>query len=654
MRSPTTLSAAIVLALPFFLAGQEAAFDIVVAGGTASGVAAAITAARQGMRVALVERTNRIGGMAVNGVSNTDTKIRDASCGIFEEFRVKVQAHYGNNPAAENGFKYEPKVALAVMRRLVGAEPNITTFLDTRTVGVLKTGTGVPALRGIVVQDRQGRRRDILASFVIDATDEADVAAWAGAQYRTGREARSPEEPHAGIIYLDRGGVTPRDKSVVHRYAILPGSTGAADPRIQGYSFLMIVKDYGPGPNTRPHVLKSPPPGYDPANYQHVSSWEKSWAMQSKLPLPGNKREINQYPYGVELPGENTGYLEGSEEVRAGIIERHKNHALGYLYYLQHVQGKREIGLADDEFEDNGNFPVQIYVRQGRRVLGHYVLNESDTHPSLRGDGERTPLVADAVAIGSFPIDVHPVQPKQSPEEPHNGEGELFLPETTTPFQVPYRCLVPLGVERLLVSQAISSTHIGYQGVRLEPIRMSLGMAAGHAAVLAMRTGQPAIAVDVAELQRRLLRSGAILYFYRDALPGWHYYEPVQKLALRGALPAFENYLFRPAQPLTRAHAAEAVVKALRIPVSVTATHFTDVAKKHPQYRYIETLYDARVLGSLAPRDSARFEPDAPITVAQLDAMLAQLTGRTPDPNASGQAITRGEAASRIAADFGN
>jgi ribulose 1,5-bisphosphate synthetase/thiazole synthase len=623
--------------------------DIAIVGGTASGFAAAITAARQGMKVALVEPTQRIGGMAVNGVSNTDIKIREALSGVFEEFRAAVAAHYGSDPAAGGGLKYEPKVALAVCRKMLAAESRIVPLLGFHAVKVISEPPG--AVRGVVVEDGKGARTEIRARFVIDATDEGDAAAMAGARYRIGREARSPEEPHAGIIYLDRGGITPNDKSVVHRYAILPGSTGEADDRIQAYSFLMIVKDYGPGPQDRPHVLKTPPPGYDPARYKHVAPWAKSWAMQSKIGLPGKKREINQYPYGVELPGENTRYLEGTPQERAAIIERHRNQALGYLYYLQHEEGKWEIGLADDEFEENDHFPVQLYIRQGRRILGHYLLTESDIHPSLKGDGERTPLVRDAIAIGSFPIDVHPVQPKRSPDDPDNGEGELFLPETTTPFQVPYRCLVPLGVEGLLVSQAISSTHIGFQGVRLELIRMSMGMAAAHAAVLAIQQGVTAAAVPVEELQLRLLRSGSILYLYRDVRPGSPLFEPLERLALRGAFQGFESYRFRPEEPCTRAQAAEAIVHALGLPLSVTASHFTDVPRQHPAYKFIETLYDRQALGSLAKTDEKRFQPDATITEAQLRGVLACLRKAAPPVAGQEHPLTRGEAAVIIASE---
>ncbi|MCC7175403.1 MAG: FAD-dependent oxidoreductase [Bryobacterales bacterium] len=630
------------------VAGAEpGSFDVVIAGGTASGTAAAITAARQGLKVALVERTNRIGGMAVNGISNTDCKIREASSGIFEEFRRQVKAHYGNDPAASDGFRFEPKVALAVFRAMVAGQPGISVLLDTRPVEVIRAAPNRAA--GIVAESRDGSRRRLEAQVVIDATDEADVAVWAGAQYRAGREARSPEEPHAGIIYLDRGGIIPRDTSVPHRYALLPGSTGAADRRIQGYSYLMIVKDYGAGPASRPHVLTTPPPGYDPEHYKHVSPWEKSWAMQNPLGLPGRKREINQYPFGVELPGGNTDYLEGSAEVRSAILERHRNHALGYLYYLQHVEGKLTIGLADDEFEDSGNFPPQIYVRQGRRIIGEHILNETDINPLLHPGGERTPLVRDAIAVGSFPIDVHPVQPKPDPRSPDNGEGELFLPETTAPFQVPYRCLVPLGVEGLLVSQAISSTHIGYQGVRLEMIRMSMGMAAGHAAALSIRTGRPLRSIDVGVLQDRLIESGSILYLFRDVLPGSPFFRSVQKLALANAVSGFEDYRFRPDDPLTRSQLAEMLVRAFEIPVSVTATHFQDVPKGHPAYRYVETLFDRDIAGPLVGKEAVLFGPDTPVTEGQLEQTLALLAGSAAPEPPRQNIVSRGQAAVRIA-----
>lgn len=626
---------------------DERVFDVVIAGGTASGVAAALTAAEEGMRVAVVEPTSQLGGMMSSGVSKTDIGFRDSSNGLFEVFRKRVKAHYGGDPLCEDGFKYEPKVARAVLHAMVAEKPGIEVFLRHRPAAIVKAAPNRVA--GLVIEDHQGRRIVLRARVTIDATDEGDVAVWAGAQYRVGREARSAEEPHAGVIYLDRGGINPRDKSVPHLYRILPQSTGAGDHRTQAFSFLMTLKDYGgaSGPGSR-HVLNRPPVGYDPASFRHVTPWEKTWAVFSGV-LPGRKFEVNQYPFGVELPGGNEGYLEGDRATRAAIVERHKQRALAYLYHLQHVEGKYNLGLPDDEYEENGGFPVQLYVRQGRRIAGRYTLNESDINPFLKGDGVRPPFFYDAIATGTFPVDVHPVREKTSPADPDNGEGELFLPEVTAPFQVPLRCLMPEGVEGLLVSQAISSTHIAYQAVRLEAVRMSIGMAAGIAAAVSVNGRRPLESVDSAAVQERLIRAGSMLYVFRDVRPGSKYFEAVQRLGLAMGAPAgFDDYTFRPEEAVTRAQLAEMLVRAFRMPISVTSLHFKDVPRRHLAARYVETLYDRGFLTAWMPPECDLFGPDSPVKAEEFETMLAQVAGRTAAPGKTGTSTTRGAAAAAI------
>lgn len=465
--------------------------DVVVVGGTASGVGAAITAARLGLTVVVTERTDRLGGMISHGVSKSDVgRWPECTCGIFHEFRNRVRAHYGDDPDHADGLKHEPKVAAALLRQMVEAERGIRVLFWTRPVATTKSAAH--RVLDCIVEGRDGARTRLLGRVTLDCSDEADVATWAGCTCRVGREPRSVEEPHAGVIYLDRGGVHAQNNHILHRCAILPGSSGAGDASVQGYSFLMTLKDYGAwsgdGRDTRPHVLRAPPANYSARHYEHAVPWERSWGVFSGK-MPGGKHEANQYPYGVEAPGEQNAYPEGTEAERAEVIERHKERALGYLYYLQHVEGKTQYGLPTDEYEANGGFPLQLYVREGRRIIGHYVFSEADLNPHLKGDGYRPPTHGDAIAVGHYSVDVHPHRPKRSPDDPDSGEGELLLPRVTAPSMIPYRCLVPLGVEGLLVPHQLSATHLGYNHLRLEPTRMACGAAAAYAAFVAIRDG---------------------------------------------------------------------------------------------------------------------------------------------------------------------
>lgn len=244
-------------------------YPLVVVGGTASGVGAAVIAAREGVTVALLEQTNRLGGMISNGVSLTDMRNPARSNGLFEEFRRAVQAYY----ATGNGMAYEPRVANALIKSIVAQHPNIHVYFRVRPIGVIREKEQV---RAVVVQDLlTGRRAIFEGDLFIDATHEGDIAAWGGAPFRVGREPRSPEEPHAGHIYYDRA----NDR-------ILPASTGKGDKRIPSYAILLAVKDYGKDADkTIPQ-----PPFYNKENYIHTPPWEKTWAyLYGRFPEVSSK-----------------------------------------------------------------------------------------------------------------------------------------------------------------------------------------------------------------------------------------------------------------------------------------------------------------------------------------------------------------------------
>jgi hypothetical protein len=334
----------------------QARYPILIVGGTASGVGAAITAARMGVKVALMEPTNRLGGMITNGVAVTDVRQRDRINGLYEEFRQRVEAYYkarGDDTSLyfyRNGLNFEPWVANMLIKQMVYAEPNIDLYFGVRPTRVFKKGNRITGVEFVTLDG--ARRGRFTADIVIDATAEGDIAAWAGAPYRIGREPRSPEEPHAGVLYYDR---------LNDRF--LPGSTGEGDRRIPGYAILMIVQNY-PTPQ-----VGDPPPGYNRLNYVLSPPWERSWAYLYGR-IPGNKFEVNQHPHGTTLQEVNYRYPTASWEERQRIYQVYKNHVLGYLHYIQTELGQPNLGLAEDEFRDSDNLPPILYVRKARRIEG--------------------------------------------------------------------------------------------------------------------------------------------------------------------------------------------------------------------------------------------------------------------------------------------
>ncbi len=457
---------------------DETRCDVLVVGATTAGVAAAVTAARYGLNTVLIEETRRLGGMPVNGLGATDMRRPEHSSGFFEEFRRHVQALYGGG----EGMSYEPRIAHQAIKEIVWSAPGLVVHRQVRPVAVKKRGGAVQAV--IAEELPSDRRVTFYPRLVVDATDTGDMAAWAGAPFRVGREPRTRRERHAGYIFYDRAG----DRA-------LPGSTGRGDRRVQAYAYLMTVKDYGPGADwTIPN-----PPGYDPNNYVHAPKWEQSWAVSSGK-LPNHKFEVNQHPQGSDLQVVNYPYPTASYAERRRIEQRFKDHALGYLYYIQTVEGHKNIGLSDDDYRDSDNWPQLLYIREARRFEADRVLDETDIRDS------RKVALPDSVGLGDYPMDSHAVEPKTDWNRPDMGEGEFYLPGYTPWHQVPYHAMIPRRVDNVFVPTAVSATHVAYGTVRLEPVRFHFGEAAGVACYLCLRYNLTPRRVPVRQVQEELVK----------------------------------------------------------------------------------------------------------------------------------------------------
>ena len=508
-------------------------FDCVVVGGTPGGIAAAVTAARMGRSVALVEDHAHLGGMSASGLGKSDIENRAAIRGIFAEFVERIHRHYLERygPGSENvrlcrdGYYYEPSVAEAAFDRLVEEQPSISLLKSHRFQSTL---TREGSACGVVVRDRRtGEHRRLLAPLVIDATYEGDVYASAGARYRLGRESREEfGEPHAGVIYFD-----------YRKRVFLPGSTGEGDRRLPAYTYrLCLTTDPG---NAQP--LREPPPGFDRASYlgyfedlkegrlagpkrfkpgrgyfpAHFNTLVRALSVSE---IPNRKTDVNMNPRPLGFPfaEENQGYVEGDWETRQGIGNRIRDLTLGLLWFLQqdseappaHRRIARQYHLPLDEFTDNGHFPFQLYIREARRLVGLYTLTEPDV--SRNQAKPEAGRFEDAVAVGEFPIDSFPVR-KRRPRDTAVLEGYLYMLESTRPYQIPYRIMIPEQVDGLIVPVAASTSHVAFSSIRMEPTWMALGQAAGVAAHLALEHHLQPRQVPVGRLQEILRQQGQVL-----------------------------------------------------------------------------------------------------------------------------------------------
>ncbi|MBK9168894.1 MAG: FAD-dependent oxidoreductase [Bryobacterales bacterium] len=532
-------------------------FDVVVYGGTPGGVATAISAARLGRSVALIEYHKHLGGMTTSGLGKSDIETREAVGGLFVEFTRDVHAYYvekyGPGSAdvklSRDGYYYEPSVALRVMNAMVAKESRVRVFLNHRLEEAIRSGN---RLRAIRVKDRAtGAMEEFRGGVFVDGTYEGDLAAFAGARYRLGRESRAEfNELHAGVVYQN-----------YETRTFLAGTTGEGDHRIPAYTYrLCLTSDPA---NAR--KLTAPPPDYDRNHYLgYLDDWRSGRFAPPKVmvdgvgyfaptfntvvralsiaEIPNKKTDVNMNPrpLGFPFPEMNYDYPEAGWDEREKISERIRNLTLGLLYFLQndaeipaeHRKLANQYNLAKDEFTDNDNFPFQLYVREARRIVGEYTLTENDTivGPELG----RTKIHADSIAAGEFPVDSFPVRRR---EKGHDValEGYIFmLYEMTRPYQIPYRVMVPETVDGLLVPVAASTTHVAFSTVRLEPTWMALGQAAGAAAHLALSGKVEPRAVDGGQLQRLLLERDQVITYFKDIDRKHPAYAALQYFGARG------------------------------------------------------------------------------------------------------------------------
>lgn len=554
-RKLHSLAVVLLLILTCFHAAAEVrTFDVVVIGGTPGGIGAAVSAARYGHSVALVEYHKHLGGMSTSGLGKSDVETIDAIGGLFREFTGRVLAHYSETFGAtseqvelcRNGYYYEPSVAERIFNTMIAEQGSITVMLHHRLEEVSRKGNRVTGAR--IMNRDTGEEVDLRGKVFIDATYEGDLAAFAGADYRVGRESRDEfDEAHAGVIYMDHG-----------TRALLPGTTGLGDDRLTSYTYRLCLST-----DPENQIMPSQPADYDRNRYLGYFQDLKLGRLKSALlafsiaPIPNHKTDTNMKPWPLGFPfaEENVGYPEADWEEREKISRKIRSITEGLFWFLQNDpevpesdrMEARKYGYARDEFTDNDGFPFQLYVREARRLKGLYTLTENDL--TFAPEKMRAPVHEDAIASGEFPIDSFPTR-KWEPGRDDALEGYiLMLKRYTRPYQIPYRTMVPEKVDGLLVPVALSATHIAFSTVRMEPTWMCLGQAAGTAAHLCIERKVEPRKVSTVDLQQLLVQDGQVITYFSDladcgsALPGVQYW---------GARGFFDDYVARPKEPVSR------------------------------------------------------------------------------------------------------
>jgi hypothetical protein len=534
-----------ILAGPMARAGD---YDVVVYGGTAAAVIAAVQAKKMGKSVVVVSPNKHLGGLSSGGLGFTDTGNKGVIGGLSRDFYHRIWMHYNLSDAwtfqkkEEYGGKgqgtpavdgenrtmwiFEPHAAEMAFESYVkefSLEVDRNEWLD-RAKGVKKDGQRIASITTLSGKVYTGK-------MFIDATYEGDLMAAAGVSYHVGREANSVygekwngiqvgvlhHRHHFGVL---KSGISPYvvpgdpNSGVLPRVsAEPPGKYGEGDKRVQAYCFRMCLTNH---PENRVPFAK--PEGYDPKQYEilarvYAAGWKETFEKFD--PIPNHKTDTNNHgPFSFDNIGMNWDYPEATYERRREIIREHETYQKGLLYFIatdprvpkDAQEEMNKWGLPKDEFTDNGNWSHQLYIREARRMIGSYVMTENELLKK-----KPTP---DSIGMGSYTIDSHNVQRYITPEGFVQNEGDIGNP-LGAPYEIAYGALVPKRgeIENLLVPVCASSSHMAYGSIRMEPVFMILGQSAATAAVLAIDAKQSVQDVPYAKLRERLVADGQILEY---------------------------------------------------------------------------------------------------------------------------------------------
>lgn len=500
--------------------------DVVVYSGTPCGIATAITAAREGASVLLVEPTKHVGGLTTSGINTAETEhmLEWTIGGFADEFYRRMGRHYDGNKdkRLDRIYFFESGVAEKVYLEMLG-ESGVGLRYGASVASVTNEGARIT---GITLTDGV----ELKAKVFVDASYEGDLMARAGVGYAVGRESRAEFGEEAAGIRFDK---TPRKARTVDVGGkLLPGISawardlkqGESHPVPMNYNFRLIVAK-----DPELQVPIPAPKNYDPSRYALLAGWLREQANLNQhvklrdlidfYPRRNGKFEMNNKQaaiFSLGHLGGQFGWSDAGYAERERIHQDHLDYTLGLLRFLANDQAVPEtvreemegIGLHKDDFADNRHLPYQLYVREARRMRGGHVVTQQDVQTERRKP--------DSIGMGSHFIDCHHVQRVALNENEFVNEGRIW--RMGHAYQIPYRSITPKPAEctNLLVPCAASFTHVAYCTLRVESTWMITGHAAGIAASMAARTGVDVQQLDVPAVQKRLRAQKQVI----DFIPG--------------------------------------------------------------------------------------------------------------------------------------
>ena len=546
--------------------------DLCIFGGTSGGIAAAVQAARMGKTAVIVNPTKYLGGLTTGGLGATDIGNKAAIGGLSRDFYHRLAQHYAQDSswtletapdyfAKRRGgqagasslsgadatmWTFEPRVAEKVYLQLL-AEAKTPVFLEQRLQSVTKAG---PRITAITMENGRVFR----AKMFVDATYEGDLLAKAGCSFHVGREANSvygetlngvrAQTPHHQFTVPVDPYVKPSDAAS----GLLPfiqsgdgGKPGDGDKATQAYNYRLCFttdpKNRLPArkPAAMPQaqwdaLLKAannslpvtPPANYDAKQFELLGRYLEALVAANRNPklaqfwnpiwMPNHKTDINNNGgFSTDFIGRNYDYPNADYATRERIAKEHEDYIRGFCTFLATdprvpEEMRREMqswGPSKDEFLDTDGWPREMYVREARRLVGEYVMSEKNCRYQE--------TITDSVGLGAYNMDSHNCQRIVKNGKVEN-EGDVQV-APMKPYPVSYRAIIPKAAEcdNLFVPVCLSSSHIAYGSIRMEPVFMVLGQSAATAAAIAIDDNVPVQKVNYEKLRARLVADKQVL-----------------------------------------------------------------------------------------------------------------------------------------------
>lgn len=504
-------------------------YQVVIYGATSAGVVAAHTAAKMGKTVVLIATDEHIGGLSSGGLGQTDIGNKFVIGGLSREFYKRLGTIYGEPET----WQFEPSAASKVFADYI-KEANVPIIVNKRIESVNKENTAIKSLVLVNTLGAKGKKQEITGDVFLDCTYEGDLLAIAGVSYTVGREDNSVY----GEVYSGFHLPEYRKTSGYHQFPdnvdpyVIPGDStsgllwgigdksfvenGTGDKGVQAYNFRICLTD-----SAENRIPITKPKNYDPKKYELLLRALQAQPNETKIgsyfiwtKMPGRKTDVNNRgAFSTDMIGENHNWPEASFEERKEIFQKHLDYTKGLLYfYVSDKRVPQELrefvsnwGYPKDEYVDNKNFTPQLYIREGRRMIGRYVMTEHNV------TGKQ--VVQDPIGMAAYTMDSHNVN-RLVVNGMVKNEGNVEI-GGFKPYPVSYQSITPKETEctNLLVPVSLSASHIAFGSIRMEPVFMLLGESAALAAAQAIDEKVSVQKIDYPTLKQTLLQRGQILKY---------------------------------------------------------------------------------------------------------------------------------------------